>query len=133
MAQSQCIEQGKAECTLNDLPSYMLVRVLSCLLHHSLAKVPEPTSKDLMNLVKTVKSIKLGRQLGVAEYDLDIVKKDHPNDHAQQLEDVLSLYMRQSVKPSWEEVTTALWNIGENRTAQKIADEYGMTIPACIR
>ena len=88
----------------------LLVRVLSSSLPHSVAKinVPEPTSRDLMILVKTDQPIKLGRQLGVEDSDLDIVKKNHPNDHGQQLEDVLSLYMRQSVKPSWMEVTTAL-------------------------
>ena len=59
------------------------------------------------------------------------MKKDHPTDHSQQLEDVLSLYMTQSVKPSWEEVTTALWDIGEKRTAQQIADEYGMAFSMC--
>ena len=84
-----------------------------------------------MNLVKTDKPIKLGRQLGVEDRDLALVKKDHPTDHGQQLEDVLSLYMRQSVKPSWEEVATALWDIGEKRTAQQIADEYGMAFSMC--
>ena len=83
-----------------------------------------------MNLVKTNQPIKLGQQLGVSENDLDIVEKDHPNDHAQQLEDVLSLYMRQSVRPSWEEVATALWNIGE-KTAKKISDKYGMALLMC--
>ena len=84
-----------------------------------------------MNLVITDKPIKLGRQLGVEERDLALVKKNHHNDHDEQLEDVLSLYMKQSVKPSWEEVTTALWNIGEKRTAQQIADKYGMIISMC--
>ena len=84
-----------------------------------------------MNFIKTVKPIKLGRQLGVAESDLDVVKKNHPNDCDEQLEDVLSLYMRQSLDPSWEEVATALWNIGEKRTAQQIADEYGMAFSMC--
>ena len=84
-----------------------------------------------MNLVKTDRPIKLGRQLGVEERDLALVKKDHHNDHDEQLEDVLSLYMRQSVKPSWEEVTTALWDIGERRTAQQIADEYGISFLMC--
>ena len=79
-----------------------------------------------MNLVTTDKPIKLGRQLGVEESDLDIVKKDHPNDHDEQLSDVLSLYMKQSVSPSWEVMATALWNIREKQTAQKIADKYGM-------
>ena len=84
-----------------------------------------------MNFIKTIKPIKLGRQLGVAESDLDVVKKNHPNDRDEQLEDVLSLYMRQSLDPSWEEVVTALWNIGEKRTAQQIADEYGMAFSPC--
>ena len=63
--------------------------------------------------------------------DLDIVEKDHPTDHDKQLSKVLSLYMRQSVRPSWEEVATALWNIGERRTAQNIADEYSMAFSQC--
>ena len=111
----------------------LLVRVLSSSLPHSVAKinVPEPTPKDLMNLVKTDQPIKLGQQLCVENSDLALVKKDHPNDHGQQLSDVLSLYMRQSLKPSWEEVTTALWSIGEKRTAKTIADKYGMVFSKC--
>ena len=95
---------------------------------YSLAKRPraEPTPKDLMNIVKTDKPIKLGRQLGVEESDLDFVKRNHPTDHDEQLSDVLSLYMKQSLRPSWEELATALWNIGDKRTAQRIADTYGM-------
>ena len=111
----------------------MVIEYCLGLSHYSLAKIPEPTPKDLMNLVRTDKPIKLGRQLGVAGSDLDIVERDHPNDHDKQLSKVLSLYMRQSVRPSWEEVTTALWNIGEKRTAQRIADEYGMAFSMCSR
>ena len=92
--------------------------------YNLLAKIPKP--RDLMRLVTTNEPIKLGRELCVKDSDLDIVKKDHPNDHSEQLSDVLSLYMKQSVKPSWEEVATALWNIGEKKIAQKIADKYGM-------
>ena len=76
-----------------------------------------------MSLVKTDKPIKLGRELGLEENDLALVKRDHRNDHAQQLEDVLSLYMKKPGKPSWEEVTTALWKIGEKRTAQQILND----------
>ena len=56
--------------------------------------------KDLMNLVKTDKPIKVGLQLGMNENDLAIVDKDHPNDYDKQLSKVLALYMRQSVNPS---------------------------------
>ena len=49
-------------------------------------------------------------------------------DHDKQLSKVLSLYMKQSLNPSWIEVTTALWNIGEKRIAKVIADEYGMGV-----
>ena len=108
---------------------YMLViEYCPFLPHHSLAKIPESTRKELINVVKTDKSNKLGQQPGVAESDLDIVKKDHPNDHDEQLSDILSLHTRQSVRPLWEEVATALWDIGEKRTAQQIADEYGMAL-----
>ena len=52
----------------------MLVRVLSGLSHHSLAEIPEPTSRDLMNLVKTDQPIKLGWKLGVKERDFALIK-----------------------------------------------------------
>ena len=91
--------------------------------HHSLAKLPEPTLLDLVNLVKTDQPIRLGLQLGLEGNDLALVKRNHPTDHAQQLEDVLLLYMKQPEKPSWKKVTTALWNIGEKRIAKKILDD----------
>ena len=64
----------------------------------------------------------------MAERDLAQVTRNYPTDHDEQQSEVLSCYMKQSVRPSWEEMATALWNIGENRTAQKIADKYGMGI-----
>ena len=129
---SQCIEEG--EPSLNVC---IVILELHVILSWSptpltIAKIPEPTLKDLMNLVKTDKPIKLGLQLGVNENDLAVLDKDHPNDHDKQLSKVLSLYMRQSVNPSWMEVTTALWNIGENRIAQQITDYYGMAFLMCI-
>ena len=86
--------------------------------------------KELECLVKTDKPIKLGLQLDVDENDLAIVEKDHRNDHDKQLSKVLSLYMRQTVKPTWEQVAMALWKIRERNKAQRIAEKYGM-IAAC--
>lgn len=62
----------------------------------------------------------------MAQRDLSIMKKDYPNDHAGQLSKVLSLYLKQTVYPSWVQVATALWNIGEKKMAKDIADKYGM-------
>ena len=61
----------------------------------------EPTLGERTNRVTTDQPYKLGLQLKVAQSDLNIVKKNHPTDHAQQLLDVLSLYIKQTVDPSW--------------------------------
>ena len=92
--------------------------------YHLLDKV---TLKKLENLVKTDKPIKLGRQLDVDENNLALAEIDHQNDHDKQLSKVLSLYMRQTVEPTWQQVAKALWKIGERNKAQRIADKYGMT------
>lgn len=91
----------------------------------------EPTLGELTNRVTTDQPYKLGLQLKVAQSDLDIVKRNHPNDHKEQLLDVLSLYIKQTVDPSWVQVATALWNIGEKKMAKKIADDKGISY--CIQ
>lgn len=96
-----------------------------CPSHHSLA---QPTMRELRKLVRTDQPRELGLQLNLDEKELDIVVKDHPTDHDRQLSDVLSLYLRQSLDPSWQEVVTALWNIGEKRRANDIAEIYGMAL-----
>ena len=63
----------------------------------------------------------------MAVNDLNIVKRNRPNDYAEQLLDVLSLYIKQTEYPSWVQVANALWKIGEKKMAKKIAAEYGIS------
>lgn len=84
--------------------------------------------KDLVNLVMTDQPRNLGLQLNLDESDLNVVEKDLRNDHAAQLSKVLSLYMKESLSPSWVEVATALWNIKEKNRAKVIAKKFGIVI-----
>lgn len=95
----------------------------------TLAQIPEPNERDLAKFVKTDAPYKLGVQLGVDVNDLKNTEKNHPNNHDKQLLDVFSFYMKQSCSPSWMEVATALWEIGEKRNAKDIAKRYGMAYP----
>ena len=79
-----------------------------------------------MRLVKTDKAYKLGIQLGVDEHSLKIAQRNHLNDHAALLMEVLDLYLKQIVPASWVDVATALDVIGERKNANDIAKEFGM-------
>ena len=92
-------------------------------------QIPDPNERDLANFVKTDRPYRLGLQLNVDVKDLSDIVKDYPNDHDQQLLKVFSFYMKQSCNPSWMEVATALWKIGEKRNAKDITKRYGMIYP----
>ena len=108
-----------------------MFRVCELYLYLSLAEVPEPTMRDLANLVQTDKPYLLGLQLNLENHRLRVVEVNHPRDLHRQVLEVFSLYLRQSLSPSWVEVATALWNIGEKRTANAIAHRYGMNARSC--
>lgn len=81
--------------------------------------------KDLANYVHTTRPFELGIQLDIDTHDLKVVMKDHQNDTASQLIEVLTLYMTQTEQPSWREVATALLNIREVQCARAIEKKFG--------
>ena len=75
--------------------------------------------------VRTVRPYELGLQLDIEESDLETVLVDHRNDISGQLRQVLSLYLRQTVEPSWSHVVTALYAIHEVKCAVEIEKWLG--------
>lgn len=78
-----------------------------------------------MEHVKTTDPYKFGLALGLDEYQLDIIKKDHKGDHSEQLQEVLRFYRRERAKPSWPEVAKALHSV-EKACAERIAQKFGI-------
>ena len=81
--------------------------------------------KELMNNVRTVKTLELGIQLDLDHHDVNTVMADNRNDAARQLTKVLSLYLERSLEPSWLHMATALYAIGENKCAADIEQKFG--------
>ena len=82
--------------------------------------------KDLANIIITNQPYELGLELNIDVRQLDILVANYPNNHARQLREVFSLYLRQCEEPSWIQVATALRTIGERRTAKTIMDKFGV-------
>ena len=78
-----------------------------------------------MNNVRTVKPFELGIQLNLDYNDVKTAMADNKNDTSGQLIKVLSLYLDQTVEPSWHDVVTALYAIGENKCAADIGKKFG--------
>lgn len=81
--------------------------------------------RDLVNMVHTTRPYDLGLELNINENDLDLVKVNYRHDAQEQLREVLQLYRRQTVRPSWQQVASALQAIGEVNNAATIAEKYG--------
>ena len=81
--------------------------------------------KDLVNMVHTTRPYKLGLQLNINERDLELARVNYSSDVGEQLREVLQLYRRQTVHPSWLQVASALQVIGEVNNAATIAETYG--------
>lgn len=92
---------------------------------YTVLSLPTPTMKDLMNNVHTVKTYELGIQLDINENDINTTMVDHKNDAAAQLRQILSLYLRQTVEPSWPQVVNALYAIDECKCAADIEKKFG--------
>ena len=90
------------------------------------ASLPEPTMKDLANIIITNQPYELGLELNIDVRQLDILVANYPTDHARQLREILLLYLRQCEQLSWIQVATALRTIGERRTAKTIMDKFGV-------
>lgn len=87
--------------------------------------LPPPNMKDLLNYVHTTKPFELGIQLDIDTHGLKVVMKDHQNDTASQLTEVLSLYLNQTEHPSWRDMAAALLNIREVQCARAIEKKFG--------
>ncbi|CAI8011485.1 hypothetical protein GBAR_LOCUS7406 [Geodia barretti] len=92
--------------------------------------IPPPTMKELMNNVHTVKTFELGIQLDLDLSDVNTAMADHKNDARGQLIKILSLYIQQTMDPSWLHVATALYTIGENKCAADIEQRFGFRVPS---
>ena len=95
------------------------------------ASLPEPTMKDLVNIIITNQPYKLGLELDIDMRQLNVLVANHPNDHARQLREVFLLYLRECEEPSWVQVATALRTIGERKTAITIMDKFGVEHVLC--
>ena len=82
--------------------------------------------RELVNIIITNRPYNLGLELNIEPRQLDVLVANHPNNHATQLREVFSLYLRQCEEPSWVQVVTALQTIGEGRIARRIMANFGM-------
>ena len=95
---------------------------LTIILHfHS--GIRPPTLKELLS-IKTTEWFRLGLELRLEEYDLEIIEKDRRLDASGALRDVLRKWQRQCEDPTWGAVVRALREIGEGREAKRLEDKF---------
>lgn len=81
--------------------------------------------RDLVSMVHTTRPYELGLELNINERDLELARVNYRSDVQEQLREVLQLYRRQTVHPSWPQVASALQTIGDVNNAATIAKKYG--------
>lgn len=74
--------------------------------------------------VKTTEWRRLGLELNVSEYNLEVIKADHRGDTRTALMETLILCLKEDPYLSWSKVVKALRNINENQNAKQIEDKF---------
>ena len=96
------------------------VSVPSCL-GPQLAK---PELHDLMHLQVSDWS-RLGLALKLDPYDLDIIKKDHPNNTKSQTCEMFDHWLKTQPDASYKQLIKALHEVGDERVAISLCNKYG--------
>ena len=66
---------------------------------------------------------KLGLNLGIPKHELDKIERDYRLNDRQRLE-MLHLWLRHTPYATWEDVVSALQQMGENMVAERIRQKY---------
>ena len=83
-----------------------------------------PTIGQLVDHVKTTNWFRLGRKLGVEEFDLDVIAKNNPQDAESALETTLKKWYKITAKPTWGAVVDALMAIQEIQLATELKEAF---------
>ena len=67
----------------------------------------------------------VGLQLGLEKYCLDIIARDHPQDHNRQKEEMLSKWLQQDLNATYGKLAMALLAVGEAACAEQLARGIG--------
>ena len=67
----------------------------------------------------------VGLQLGLEKYYLDIIARDHPNDHNRQKVEMLSTWLQQDLNATYGKLALALLAMGEAACANQLAWDIG--------
>ena len=86
---------------------------------------------DLRQLVNELHEVvdwfHLGIQLGVSEYELQMISEAHPRDPARCRTEMLSLWMKTTSELKWSTIVQALAMIGSRTLSNVLAQKYGMS------
>ena len=83
----------------------------------------EPLLRDLVTCIRTTEWYRLGLQLGVDDYDLQLIQADK-RENQEQLRCMLQTWLRVCENPSWEDVVKALKAIGEKNLGAKLQQQF---------
>ena len=88
------------------------------------SQLPKP---ELRNLIHPQVSdwYRLGLELKLDPYELDIIKKDHPSDTKSQTREMFKLWLRTQHDASYEQLIKALCEVGDETVANSLCIEYG--------
>ena len=87
-------------------------------------QLPKPELKDLMHL-QVSDWYRLGLELGLKSYKLDIIKRDHQGDTESQICKMFDRWLRTQPDASYEQLIKALHEVGDERVANSLCEKYG--------
>ena len=88
------------------------------------SQLPNPELNDLMHLQVSDWS-RLGLKLKLDPYELDIIKKDHPNSTKSQTCEMFKIWLRTQPDASYEQLIEALHKVGDKTVANSLYKKDG--------
>ncbi len=79
--------------------------------------------RDLLHYVKSTEWYKLGLELKVDVYLLDVIYKSE-SDNQDQLRRMFQEWLNRTEEPTWEAVVQALTAIGQDMLARRIEEQF---------
>ena len=76
---------------------------------------------------------RLGLQLGVRAYDLDVIEKNYPRDTDMCKVKMFSKWLRSDTNPNYEKLIKALAAVGNRSLAESVCDRQGKHIHQIIQ
>ena len=105
-----------SSATTNDIMKCNRPPTIGCQCNKSM-----PSLRELQNYSKKIALnwTRIATQLGIQDYNIDIIDKNHPNDIQGKCDDMFKIWLQTTTSACWCQFIQALYTVGLNKVANE--------------